>query len=103
MPIRSSYCRKIRPTTHHLLAYLAEDLSQCINRVRQAYGPTPMHTVADRLEIKQAEAHIEHSAKHFFNNQLDRIGWSQALAQYEQTWLAVLVELHSQDKERHAA
>ena len=91
--------RTTRPNTyrskapHRSLTHLANELSQSINRVRQAYGSTPMSTVAERLEIKQAEEYIERSADRLLKGELDRLSWHQALGQYEQTWLMLLDEI----------
>ena len=68
-----------------------------------------MGPLANRLEIKQAEAHIERSASRLLNGELDRLGWHQALCQYEQTWLMLLDEMQplelpaNSKKDRHAA
>ena len=103
MRMRSSRLRTIRPFTQYSLTTLANELGQSINRVRQAYGSTPMSTVADHLQIKQAEEYIERSADRLLKGELDRLGWHQALGQYEQTWLMLLDEMQGNTKDRHAA
>ena len=82
----------------HSLHRLCQDVSLVINRVRAAFGTIPMKAVADRPEIKAAEATIELAARQVQNGAEGAEVWRGALIVYEASWMAALRDLQRADK-----
>ena len=74
------------------------EVCEVINRIRAAYGPIPMKTVADRPEVKAAEATIEQAARLVYSGLENVEVWRGALVVYELTWMSALKKLRPSDK-----
>ena len=74
------------------------EVCEVINRVRAAYGPVPMKTVADYPEVKAAEATIEQAARLVCNGLENVEVWRGALVVYEMTWMSALKKVRPSDK-----
>ena len=85
------------------LSWLGDELSAVINRVRRAFGPIPMAGIAVRPEVEQAEQAIEQAAGQLRRGEIDLEAWRQALNQYENTWMLLLVEQRRAGEKRCAA
>ena len=76
----------------------SQEVCEVINRVRSAFGPIPMKTVADEPEIKAAEATIEQAAR-LVRSGLENVDvWRGALVVYELTWMSALKKVRQSDK-----
>lgn len=80
------------------LARLCQEVSGVLNRVRTAFGYTPMKGVAGRPEIVAAERAIERAARQVQQGQADARVWRRALAAYEAAWMAALKEVRRAEK-----
>ena len=74
------------------------EVCEVINRVRAAYGPIPMKTVADQPEVKAAEATIEQAARLVYSGLENVEVWRGALVVYELTWMSALKKVRPSDK-----
>lgn len=74
------------------------EVCEVINRIRAAYGPVPMKTVADHPEVKAAEATIEQAAQLVYSGLENVDIWRGALAVYEMTWMSALKKARPSDK-----
>ena len=74
------------------------EVCEVINRVRAAYGPIPMKTVADHPEVKAAEATIEQAARLVYSGLENVKVWRGALVVYELTWMSALKKVRPSDK-----
>jgi len=80
------------------VAQFSQEVSEVINRVRGAFGSIPMKTVADRPEIKAAEATIEQAAR-LVRSGLENVDvWRGALVVYELTWMSALKKVRQSGK-----
>lgn len=80
------------------VAQFCQEVSEVINRVRGAFGPIPMKTVADQPEIKAAEATIEQAARLVRGGYENVDVWRGALVVYELTWMSALKKLRQTGK-----
>ena len=80
------------------ISRLCREVSEVLNRVRSAFGTTPMKGVAGRPEIQTAEAAIERAAEQLQTGAGDPGAWQRALAAYEAVWMAALKELRRTGK-----
>ncbi|MCC7262956.1 MAG: hypothetical protein IT369_10580 [Candidatus Latescibacteria bacterium] len=72
------------------LAGLAAELSVVINRVRRAFGGTPMADFAGQPEVLAAARRVNQVAGQVARGESSRAAWREALAQYEACWLQQL-------------
>ena len=80
------------------IGQFCREVSEVINRVRAAFGPIPMKTVADQPEIKAAEATIEQAAR-LVRSGLENVDvWRGALVVYELTWMSALKKVRQSGK-----
>ena len=80
------------------VAQFCQEVSEVINRVRGAFGPIPMKTVADQPEIKAAEATIEQASR-LVRSGIENVDvWRGALVVYELTWMSALKKIRQTDK-----
>ena len=87
-----------RQATGRSISRLCREVSEVLNRVRTAFGTTPMKGVDRRLEIQAAEAAIERAAEQLQTGAGDPDAWQRALAAYEAVWMAALKELRRAGK-----
>ena len=90
-------------TNRPSIARLSSDLCAVINRVRRAFGLHSMRAFAVRPSIRQAEQHIDHTARQLLRGEADLRDWHRALCQYETSWMIELETLRRSEGDRHAA
>ncbi|MCY3868161.1 MAG: hypothetical protein OXG87_01315 [Gemmatimonadetes bacterium] len=92
--------KKVQRTTSRsrFIPQFRREVCEVINRVRAAYGPVPMKTVADYPEVKAAEATIEQAARLVCSGLENVKVWRGALVVYELTWMSALKKVRPSDK-----
>lgn len=78
---------------------LSRDVSEVLNRVRQAFGHLPMKPAADGPKVRAAEAAVEQTARQVRLGEAGPAAWQQALAAYEAAWMAALKALRQGGKQ----
>jgi len=77
----------------YTLSRLCEEVSEVINRVREAFDLNPMWDAADRLDIRRAEKIVDLEARRLQRGEGDPAAWRRALRDYEAVWMEALREL----------
>lgn len=95
-----SQSKRVRRATSRsrFVPQFRREVCEVINRIRAAYGPVPMKTVADHPEVKAAEATIEQAARLVYSGLENVDIWRGALAVYEMTWMSALKKVRPSDK-----